>query len=80
MYFGIPSKIVNHLNLDQDDYLLVDVTDNLIVIKKHNPQFTKIELNKISLHQNNDSKKSIVLEEKKETEEEFVNLLDGIDL
>ena len=53
LYFGIRSKIVNHLKLDQDDYLLVDVTDNLIVIKRHNTQFTKTELNKIQDYNNN---------------------------
>ncbi len=81
MYFGIPSKIVEELNVRQDDYLLVDVVDNLIVIKKHDPQFTKDELNKVQSYQPNTDEKSITFEESnKLNNEEFVNPLKDLDL
>lgn len=47
MYFGIPPKIIKKLNLGQSQYLLVDVIDNIIVIKKMNQQFSKAEIKKI---------------------------------
>ena len=47
MYFGIPSKIIKKLNLVQGQYLLVDVIDDIIVIKKMNQQFSKAEIKKI---------------------------------
>jgi len=58
MYFGIPPKIIKKLNLDHSQYLLVDVIDNIIVIKKMNQQFSKAEIKKIQvdqipIHENN---------------------------
>lgn len=47
MYFGIPPKIIKKLKLDQGQYLLVDVIDDIIVIKKMNQQFSKAEIKKI---------------------------------
>ena len=47
MYFGIPPKIIKKLNLVQGQYLLVDVIDDIIVIKKMNQQFSKAEIKKI---------------------------------
>ena len=47
MYFGIPPKIIKKLNLVQGQYLLVDVIDDIIVIKKMNQQFSKAEVKKI---------------------------------
>ena len=47
MYLGIPPKIIKKLNLVQGQYLLVDVIDNIIVIKKMNQQFSKDEIKKI---------------------------------
>jgi len=47
MYFGIPPKIIKKLKLDQNQYLLVDVIDDIIVIKKMNQQFSKAEIKKI---------------------------------
>ena len=47
MYFGIPPKIIKKLNLDQNQYLLVDIIDDIIVIKKMNQQFSKAEIKKI---------------------------------
>ena len=47
MYFGIPPKIIKKLNLDKNQYLLVDVIDDIIVIKKMNQQFSKAEIKKI---------------------------------
>ena len=51
MYFGIPPKIIKKLNLDHNQYLLVDVIDNIIVIKKMNQQFSKAEIKKIQIDQ-----------------------------
>ena len=51
MYFGIPPKIIKKLNLDHSQYLLVDVIDNIIVIKKMNQQFSKAEIKKIQTDQ-----------------------------
>lgn len=50
MYFGIPPKIIKKLNLGQSQYLLVDVIDNIIVIKKMNQQFSKAEIKKIQVN------------------------------
>ena len=47
MYFGIPQKIIKKLKLVQGQYLLVDVIDDIIVIKKMNQQFSKAEIKKI---------------------------------
>ena len=47
MYFGIPPKIIKKLKLVQGQYLLVDVIDDIIVIKKMNQQFSKAEIKKI---------------------------------
>ena len=47
MYFGIPPKIIKKLNLDHNQYLLVDVIGDIIVIKKMNQQFSKSEIKKI---------------------------------
>jgi len=47
MYFGIPPKIIKKLKLVQGQYLLVDVIDDIIVIKKMNQQFSKTEIKKI---------------------------------
>ncbi len=80
---SIPSEIVKKLNLRQDDYLLVElVDDSLIVMKKHNPQFTKTELSKVQSYQPNEDEKSIVIEEKirSNDEEDFINPLKDLDL
>lgn len=50
MYFGIPPKIIKKLNLDHDQYLLVDVIDDIIVIKKMNQQFSKAKIKKIQIN------------------------------
>ena len=47
MYFGIPPKIIKKLKLVQGQYLLVDVIDDIIEIKKTNQQFSKAEIKKI---------------------------------
>lgn len=77
---SLPAEIVKELNLKQNDYLLVElVNESLIVMKKHNPQFTKYEINKVTGHQDNIvEKKSVVMKE--ESEEEFKNPLDGLNL
>jgi len=49
MYFGIPPKIIKKLNLDKNQYLLVDVIDDIIVIKKMNQQFSKAKIKKIQI-------------------------------
>jgi len=58
MYFGIPPKIIKKLNLSHNQYLLVDVIDDIIVIKKINQQFSKsetkkIQANNIAMYQGN---------------------------
>ncbi|WP_316506291.1 AbrB/MazE/SpoVT family DNA-binding domain-containing protein [Nitrosopumilus sp.] len=75
---SLPAEIVKELNLKQDDYLLVElVNDSLIVMKKHNPQFTKSEISKVIGLQNNIvENKPIVINE----EQEFKKPLDGMDL
>ena len=49
MYFGIPPKIIKKLNLDKSQYLLVDVIEDIIVIKKINQQFSKAKIKKIQI-------------------------------
>ena len=80
MYFGIPPKIIKKLNLVQGQYLLVDVIDNIIVIKKMNQQFSKSEIKKIqtniiAIDKENNSVKSIedVNKESAETNNENDN-------
>jgi len=82
LYFAIPSEIVKKLKLNSDSYLLVDlIEDSIIVIKKHDPQFTKTELNKITLHETNTEENLVVIEEKSDEEEkEFDNPLRDLDL
>jgi len=82
LYFAIPSEIVKKLKLSPDSYLLVDlIDDSIIVIKKHDPQFTKTELNKIDLHKNVTEENPIVIEEKLDEEKkEFDNPLKNLDL
>ena len=75
---GIPSEIVKKLGLNQDSFLYVELIDNLIVMKKHDPKLTRTELNKIDLHKNNTEEKLVVIEEK--PSEEFVNQLKDMDL
>ena len=50
MYFGIPPKIIKKLNLNHNQYLLVDVVDDIIVIKKMNQQFSKAKIKKIQIN------------------------------
>ena len=80
--FGIPADIVKKLKLNQDSFLLIDlIDDSIIIIKKHEPQFTKIELNKVISHQNDAGEKSITIEEKtKSNDDEFVNPLKDLEL
>jgi len=80
--FGIPFEIVKKLNLNQDSLLLVDLIDeSVIVIKKHDPQFTKNEINKITSHENETKEKFDVIGEKSESiGEEFVNPLKDLNL
>ncbi len=79
--FGIPAEIVKKMNLDHNSYLLVElIDDSVIVMKKHDPQFTKAEINRVISHQDNTSKKPITNEEKKEPEEPFVNPLKDLEL
>ena len=53
VYLGIPSNIVKRLQISENTHLMIDlVDDSVIVIKKHNPQFTKSEMSKIQNHAN----------------------------
>ena len=79
VYLGIPADIVKQLQISENSYLMIDlIDDSIVVIKKHNPQFTKAEVNKVVGHQNDTEKKPIVIKE--ELEEEFKNPLDDLDL
>ena len=40
---AIPSEIVKNLNLTQDSLLYIELVDDLIVMKKHDPKLTKTE-------------------------------------
>jgi len=73
---GIPSEIVKKLELNQNSFLYVELVDNLIVMKKHDPKLTKTELNKITSEKNHTEEKTVVIEEKSnEEEKEFDNPL-----
>ena len=84
MYFGIPPKIIKRLKLDHSQYLLVDVIDDVLVIKKVTQQFSKTEIKKIQ--RNNitvDKKDSIELiedvEDKRDNDDnENYNPLDEV--
>ena len=81
--FGIPSEIVKKLGLSQDSFLYVELVDNLIVMKNHDPQFTKTELNKVTLRGTNTKENPIVIEEKIESDKEdrvFDNPLKNLNL
>ncbi len=79
--FGIPSEIVKKLKLNQHSFLLIDlVDDSIIVIKKVNPRFTKTELDKVIVHENNIQNKNNTVNEVHKSEQEFKNPLDGLNL
>lgn len=79
--FGIPSDIVKKLGLNQNSFLLIDlIEDSIIVIKKVNPQFTKTELNKVILQKNNYQDKPTVINEEHQSEQEFKNPLEDLDI
>ena len=44
---SIPIDIVKKLNLDEKNTLLVELVDNLIVLKKHESHLTKTEISKV---------------------------------
>ena len=72
MYFGIPPKIIKKLNLDHNQYLLVDVIDDIIVIKKMNQQFSKAKIKKIQINNitmNKDSSIKLIEDDDKESVE-----------
>jgi len=78
---GIPSEIVKRLGLSQDSFLYVELVDNLIVMKKHDPKLTKTELNKITLRDTNTKENLVAIEEKLNGEEkESDNPLKGMNL
>ena len=78
---GIPSEIVKRLELNQDSFLYVELIDNLIVMKKYDPKFTKTELNKIILHDTNTIENPVVIKEKlNEEDKEFDNHLKDLNL
>ena len=82
MYFGIPPKIMKKLKLDHNQYLLVDVIEDILVIKKINQQFSKAEIKKIQTNNITlDKKDSIELiedvEEENESSKEY-NPLDEV--
>ena len=76
---GIPSEIVKKLELNQDSFLYVELVDNLIVMNKHDPQFTKAEINKIA-NDNRIIEKSIDEKQSELIEEAFENPLKDLKL
>ncbi|WP_316504443.1 hypothetical protein [Nitrosopumilus sp.] len=79
--FRDPSKIVKKLGLSQDSFLYVEMIDNLIVMKKHDPKLTKTELNKITLYDTNTKENPAAIEEKLcEEDKEFDNSQEFEDL
>jgi len=84
VYLGIPSNIVKQLQISENTHLMIDlVDDSVIVIKKHNPQFTKSEISKIQQNYTNDSdaaKDSIIYDgdDSKQPEKDYNNPLDRI--
>ena len=81
MYLGIPSKIIDRLRLDQNSYLMIElIDDSIMVIKKYNPQFTKIELNKIQNYKLNSNKnKESTIKEQPHVKDDFKNPLDRLE-
>jgi hypothetical protein len=57
------------------------IEDSIIVMKKHDPQFTKNEINRVMSHQDSPIDKPITIKEKEpDYEEEFVNPLKDLEL
>ena len=85
VYLGIPSNIVKQLQISENTHLMIDlIDDSVIVIKKHNPQFTKSEISKIQQNYTNDSdaaKDSIIDDgdDSKQPDKDYNNPLDRID-
>ena len=84
VYLGIPSNIAKQLQISENSYLMIDlIDDSIIVIKKHNPQFTKYELNKIQNYKNSNStnnEEELIVNEPTIIENDFKNPLDGLDI
>jgi len=78
---GIPSEIVKKLGLSQDSFLYVELVDNLIVMKKHDPKLTKMELNKVTSPENTEENTETIKKESIEAVEEvFDNPLKDLNL
>ena len=83
VYLGIPANIVKQLQISENSYLMIDlIDDSIIMIKKHNPQFTRMELNKIQNYKNNSNnrKEELTVNESSKLEDDFKNPLDDLDL
>jgi len=82
MHLGIPSQIIEKMELSQNDFLLIElVEESIIVIKKINPQISKVDLNKIVSHESDTDEKSVIVEDKSpEPEKEFDNPLKNLKL
>jgi antitoxin component of MazEF toxin-antitoxin module len=84
VYLGIPSNIVKQLQISENTHLMIDlVDDSVIVIKKHNPQFTKSEISRIQQNHTNDSdavKDSVTddSDDSKQPDKDYNNPLDRI--
>ena len=78
---GIPSEIVKELGLSPDSLLYVELVDNLIVMKKHDPKLTRTELNKITLRDIDIKENPVTIKEKSYNEDkEFDNPLKDLKL
>lgn len=83
MYLGIPSVIVQKIDITKNSYLKIDVIDDIIIIKKLEAGFTKREKEKIQNHVN-DNKQGIGDKEEsniipRPLPDDFKNPLDDLD-
>jgi len=79
IYLSIPANIVKQLQISENDFLMIDLIDHIIIIKKHNPQFTKQELDKIENYSNNSSNHEKLSTENEIIIKDFKNPLDKLD-
>ena len=79
IYLGIPANIVKQLQITENNFLMIDLIDDIIIIKKHNPQFTKQELGKTESYSNNSSNHERLSTENEIITKDFKNPLNRLD-
>ena len=73
---SIPVGIVKKLNLDENSKLLVELVDDLIVLKKHEAQLSKAEILKVKTVSENSSENTSDISEQPK-KDDTPNPLDG---